>query len=144
MLSALHRFCAMLSLLLVGSFWTSTVVAELWLEESFIVRVKTVIPYGFILLLPAIAITGATGMVLSRGRMVGRAKTKRNRMPFIALNGLVILIPSALFLSMKAQAGEFDRLFFGVQAVELLAGAINLYLLGRNALDGRRLARRSR
>ncbi|CRI66833.1 conserved exported hypothetical protein [Thiocapsa sp. KS1] len=64
---------------------------------------------------------------------------KRRRMAFIAANGLLVLVPSALFLSFKAQAGEFDGAFFGVQALELIAGAVNLVLLGLNLRDGRRL-----
>lgn len=57
-------------------------------------------------------------------------------MPLIAANGLVVLIPAALFLTAKAKAGEFDSLFSTVQAVELIAGAINFSLLGLNMRDG--------
>ena len=64
-------------------------------------------------------------------------------MPVIALNGLLVLLPSAFYLNAKAQAGEFDALFYGVQALELLAGAINLTLMGLNLRDGLRLAGRS-
>ena len=60
-------------------------------------------------------------------------------MPFIAANGLLILIPSALFLAAKARAGEFDASFDVVQALELLAGATNIALLSLNMRDGLKL-----
>ena len=65
-------------------------------------------------------------------------------MPFIAANGLLILVPAAIFLSVRAQAGMFDGAFYAVQAVELLAGAINVTLIGLNIRDGLRLSRRRR
>jgi hypothetical protein len=61
---------------------------------------------------------------------------KFKRMPFIAANGILILIPSALFLAFKARAAEFDTVFYAVQALELVAGATNITLLGLNMRDG--------
>ncbi len=57
-------------------------------------------------------------------------------MPLIAANGVLVLIPSALFLAYKARAGEFDMTFYAVQALELVAGAANITLLGLNIRDG--------
>lgn len=54
----------------------------------------------------------------------------------IAGNGLLILLPAALLLEHWAAAGRFDGMFYTVQAVELLAGAINLTLIGLNIRDG--------
>jgi hypothetical protein len=65
-------------------------------------------------------------------------------MPLIAANGLLVLIPSALFLAAKARAGEFDTTFYAVQALELAAGATNLILLGLNMRDGFKLSGRFR
>ena len=62
------------------------------------------------------------------------------RMPFIAANGLLILVPAAIFLDQWASAGAFDTKFYLVQAVELLAGAVNLTLMGLNMRDGLRLS----
>ena len=50
-------------------------------------------------------------------------------MPILAANGILILIPAAVFLSFKAQSGAFDTIFYAVQAVELIAGAANIVLL---------------
>jgi hypothetical protein len=44
-------------------------------------------------------------------------------MPIIAANGILILIPSALYLASKGRAGEFDSAFYAVQTLELAAGA---------------------
>ncbi|WP_200342685.1 hypothetical protein [Rhodovibrio sodomensis] len=60
----------------------------------------------------------------------------------IALNGLVILVPGAPVLALWAQAGRFGGWFYGVQALELVAGAVNLVLMGRNLRDGLRLTGR--
>ena len=57
-------------------------------------------------------------------------------MPFIADNGILILIPAALFLASKAKAAAFDTTFYAVQALELFAGATNVVLLGLNMRDG--------
>jgi CDGSH-type Zn-finger protein len=57
-------------------------------------------------------------------------------MPFIAANGLVILLPSAFYLASKAAAGEFDGWFYAAQGLELIAGAANLTMMGLNIRDG--------
>jgi len=59
----------------------------------------------------------------------------------IVTPGLWILIP-AIVLNRRASAGSFDAAFYAVQAVELMAGAINLKLMSLNVRDGLRLAGR--
>jgi len=61
---------------------------------------------------------------------------KKKRMPVIALNGLLILLPAAFYLQSKAAVGDFDAQFYLVQALELVAGALNLTLMGFNIRDG--------
>lgn len=139
MLPHLHRSAALVALAMVGAFWLSTVIAEVFLPVQAVVRVKTAIPWGFVILVPAVALAGATGMRLARGRSGGVLGQKRRRMPILAANGLLVLIPSALFLSARAEAGTFDTAFYAVQALELVAGAVNLVLLGLNLRDGRRM-----
>jgi hypothetical protein len=63
-------------------------------------------------------------------------------MPFIALNGIAVLVPCAILLQQRAAAGQFDQIFTVVQAVELIAGAINLTLIGLSIRDGFRLTHR--
>ena len=57
-------------------------------------------------------------------------------MPFIAANGMLILLPCAFFLNSRAAAGQFDSVFYIVQSIELIAGAANLTLLGLSMKDG--------
>lgn len=137
----LHPAAGAIALLTILGFWLSTAVSELFAGESAVIAVKTAIPWGFLLLIPALAATGISGARLGagwRGPVVAR---KRRRMKIIAANGVLILIPSALFLSFKAGAGAFDAGFYAVQALELAAGAANIALLGFNMRDGIRLGR---
>ena len=53
------------------------------------------------------------------------------------MNGLLVLVPAAIYLSAKANEGSFDTSFYVVQVVELVAGATNLTLMGLNIRDGR-------
>ncbi len=139
MLRIIHPLAGMIALLTIATFWLSTAISELFLSEAAVVAVKTAIPWGFLLLVPALAAVGGSGFFLSHGQRQGLVGAKLKRMPFIAANGLLILIPAALFLAAKARAGEFDATFYGVQAVELIAGAVNITLLGMGMRDGMKL-----
>ncbi|GAA4771875.1 hypothetical protein GCM10023219_18540 [Stakelama sediminis] len=138
----IHPIAGAIALLTIATFWLSTALSEAAGSKEAIVAVKTAIPWGFLLLVPALAATGGTGFSLARGRKVGLVAAKLKRMPFIAANGLLVLIPCALFLASKAKAGEFDMAFYGVQALELIAGAVNLILLCLNMRDGLRMTGR--
>ncbi|MBI1866930.1 MAG: hypothetical protein HYS06_01295 [Methylocystis sp.] len=139
MTKIIHPLAGAIALLTIASFWLSTVFSELFASEALIVSVKTAIPWGLLWLIPALATSGGSGFVLSKGSRAGVIGVKLKRMPFIAANGLFILIPCALFLASKAHAGELDTTFYVVQALELLAGATNLTLLGLNMRDGLKL-----
>lgn len=65
-------------------------------------------------------------------------------MPINAANGLLILLPSAIYLQGRVAAGTFDSVFYTVQGIELLAGAVNITLMGLNIRDARRMAARRR
>lgn len=144
MKKAIHPIAGALALVILVTFWLSTAVTEMSGSQAAVVVIKTAIPWGFLLLIPALAATGGTGFALSRGRRGGLLDAKIKRMPWIAVNGLLILIPAALFLSFKAQAGEFDMRFYAAQALELVAGATNITLLGLNMRDGLTLKGRLR
>ena len=75
---------------------------------------------------------------------MGLVGTKAKRMPLIALNGILVLVPAAFFLANKAQLGEFDTVFFLARGLELFAGAANLTLLGLNMGDGLKMKGRLR
>lgn len=137
-----HAIAGVSAFLLIASFWTSTVVSELFLESAAVVSVKMAVAYALIALVPCMAVTGATGFSMGGKSLHPIVVGKRRRMPAIALNGLIVLVPAAIYLSEKAQVGQFDTVFYAVQGVELLAGAINLLLMGLNIRDGWRLSRR--
>src|SRR5262249_3298439 len=113
-----------------------TALSELFASEAMVIAVKTAIPWGFLLLIPALAAAGGSGFALAKGRRAGLVGAKLKRMPIIAANGVLVLIPSALFLAHEARAAEFDISFYTVQAIELAAGAANITLLGLNMRDG--------
>jgi hypothetical protein len=140
----LHPLAGALALALIASFWTATVIAETLGSPSAVATVKTAIAWGLLALVPALAATGASGLRLARGRRGPLLAAKRTRTKLAAANGILVLVPAALWLAAKARAGELDAAFYTVQAVELVAGAVNLTLLARNMRDGFRLAGRRR
>ena len=135
----IHPLAGALALLTIATFWLSTVLTELFAPQAVVVAVKSAIPWGFLLLIPALMVTGGSGFALAKERRGGLVGTKIKRMPLIAGNGLLVLIPSALFLAFKAKDGAFDGVFYAVQALELVAGATNIVLLGLNMRDGLRM-----
>ncbi|MFV0385314.1 hypothetical protein [Paracoccus sp. (in: a-proteobacteria)] len=142
MIKVIHPLAGAVALLMIAVFWLSTALSELFAGPASITAVKTLIPWGFLILIPALMAAGGTGFQLGKRMRGTLVAVKRKRMPFIAANGIMVLIPSALYLSAKAQAEAFDTGFYAVQAIELIAGAINLTLLGLNMRDGWRLTRR--
>ena len=142
MLKAIHPVAGVVALLTIATFWLSTTLSELFGSTAAVTAVKTAIPWGFLLLVPALAAAGGSGFAVAQGARVGLIGAKRRRMPIIAANGVLILIPSALFLAAKARTGEFDTSFDLVQALEFVAGATNITLLGLNLRDGLKLTGR--
>ena len=138
----IHPIAGLIAILTIMAFWLSTAISELFLPQTAVAAVKAAIPWGFLVLIPALAATGGTGFGLARGARAGLVGAKIRRMPIIAANGILILIPSALFLAFQARAGVFDATFYAVQALELIAGAVNILLLGRNMRDGLKIKRR--
>lgn len=134
-----HIGAATISILTIATFWLSTVISELFMSLDAVVAVKTFIFYGLWLLIPAIIITAGSGNFMARNHTHPAIARKKKRMPFIALNGILILVPSAIFLYTKAINQEFDGVFYAVQMVELIAGLINLTLMIQNAKDGKRI-----
>lgn len=134
-----HGMVAFLAFLLIAAFWSSTVVAELFLGTAAVAAVEQGIVYAMVVLVPVMLATAGSGFALAGKSRHPLILRKRRRMPFIAANGVLVLLPSAIWLHLRAQAGLFDRAFYAVQAVELIAGAINLVMIGLNLRDGLKL-----
>lgn len=145
MLKKVHLVAGLLATLMITIFSLSTLLVELFGSHEAVAIVKSLIVLpGLFILVPAIAITGGSGIYLSKSRRGRLVDAKKKRMPFIAANGLLILIPCAVFLNHWAAAGTFDSTFYAVQALELLAGPVNLVLMGMNIRDGMNMSGRFR
>ncbi len=141
----MHFTAGMLATLTIATFFISTVFVELFGTHEAVATVKSLIVLpGLFILVPAIAATGGTGFALSKSRKGRLVQTKQKRMPFIGANGVLVLIPCAIFLDRWASAGAFDTTFYIVQGIELVAGAINLTLMSMNIRDGLRMSGRFR
>ncbi|WOI58345.1 hypothetical protein [Palleronia sp. LCG004] len=141
-LVALHGIAGAAALLIIGTFWVSALTAELALTTAGIVAVRTAVLYAVPTLVIAMIATGASGARLAGRSSAPIIRAKRRRMILIAANGLIVLVPSAVFLGLRAQAGLFDATFALVQIIELAAGAVNIVLLALNMRAG--LAMRAR
>ena len=137
-----HIATSTLAMLLIATFWISTLTAELFASHDTITSVKWLILYGMGLMIPCMATAGATGVSLGKGWRLPAVIAKKRRMGIIAANGLVILVPAAVFLAFRAAAGQFDAAFYAVQTLELIAGATNFTLMALNMRDGRSIRHR--
>ena len=144
MLKVIHPIAGFIGFLTILTFWSSSVLSELFGTHETIATVKSMILSGMFILVPAMIIVGASGMSMGRRRKDAPARAKKKRMPFIAANGLVILLPAAFYLDSKASVGAFDTTFYAVQILELIAGATNLTLMGLSIRDGRAMGQRRR
>lgn len=141
----IHFLAGLLATLTIATFFSVSLFSELLGTKETIATVKALIVMpGLLLLIPAVAATGISGVVLSRSRQGRLVAAKKKRMPFIAANGVLILVPCAIFLNRWAAAGTFDTTSYLVQGLEFLAGATNLALMGLNIRDGLKMSGRFR
>lgn len=140
-----HLAAGLLASLCIATFFLSTVLVELFGSHPAVAQLKSlIVTPGLWIMVPLMAAAGGSGMLLARSRKGRLVDAKKKRMPFIAANGLLVLVPCAIALNRWAAAGSFDTSFYVVQAIELVAGATNLTLIGLNARDGLRIAGRLR
>jgi hypothetical protein len=144
LLVRLHAVAGGLAMVTILAFIFATLSVEALGTVGAIATVKTAIMWGLLILVPAMAVAGASGFRLAKGRLKGIIGRKAVRMRVIAANGLLVLLPSAVFLAWKARAGNLDTTFALVQGLEIVAGLINLALLGLNMRDGLILQRARR
>lgn len=142
MKSRVHAVAGTLGLTLIVLFFTSSIVVEVIGDEHLIARVKTLILFGVLILVPTMATIGATGRALSGQRRSPVIQAKKRRMIAIAAIGLVVLVPCAVTLQRLSAAGDIDATFYAVQITELIGGAVNITLMVMNFRDGRLLAGR--
>ncbi|MGR5514311.1 hypothetical protein ACPV5H_02920 [Vibrio harveyi] len=138
-LSFAHRITSISAYLLIMSFFTSTVAVELFGDHHTILAVKTYISYAIWAVVPLMAAAGITGSKMAPNVKKGPLAAKKKRMPFVAMNGILILVPTAIYLQHLAASNQFDTTFYVVQLVELLAGFTNLTLMTLNIRNARAL-----
>ena len=139
----IHGVAGITGMLTVGTFWSVTVVTELFGSHATVAAAKGAILWGMLILVPAMIGVGASGFTLGGKSTAPVILAKKRRMPVIALNGLLVLVPAAFFLASRASAGAVDRTFYLVQAIELIAGATNLGLMSLSVRDGLAMRRRT-
>ncbi len=142
MLPRAHLVAAAVATATILSFLASTVAVELVGGPAHVAQVKRSVAWGLLVLVPAMAAAGATGVRLAAGRSGRMLRTKLRRTVIVAANGMLVLVPAALYLDRLAQRRELGRTFAVVQALEIVAGLANLVLVGLNVRDGLRLAGR--
>jgi hypothetical protein len=138
-LRRLHLAAAITATATILAFWSTTVASELFGDAAAVSAAKQAILWGMLILVPAMAATGASGFRIGgkwRSPVVAR---KKRRMAVIVSTGLLVLVPCAIFLAGRAATGIFDDWFYAVQGIELAAGASNLALMSLNLRDGLRL-----
>ncbi len=141
----IHLVAAIIATSCIGLFFVSSIIVELFGSHAMVATVKSLIVMpGLFILVPAIAATGASGFALAKSRKGRLVKVKKKRMPFIGANGVLVLIPCAIYLDRWASVGAIDTTFYLVQVIELLAGAVNLTLMSMNIRDGLRMSGRFR
>ncbi len=143
MKSRVHVIAGVLGLTLIVLFFTSSIVVETIGDEHAVGRVKTMILFGVLVLVPSMMVTGATGRILAGKRENPLIRAKKQRMVAVATIGLTVLVPCAVTLQRLSAAGDFGTVFYIIQAVELVGGAVNITLMALNIRDGRLLAGRS-
>jgi hypothetical protein len=137
----IHPVAGGVAFLTIMAFWVSTVTVELFGPTAAIAPVKQAIAWGLLILVPSIALTGISGFLLGGKSAAPIILAKKRRMPFIGANGLIVLAPSAIALAVLSARGEFGAWFLTIQAVELIAGLVNLALIALNIRDGLALTR---
>lgn len=58
----IHPVAGLVAILTIATFWFSTVIAELFLSQGAVVALKTMLPWGFLMLVPALVAAGGSGV----------------------------------------------------------------------------------
>lgn len=140
----LHRYAGAFALAILFVFQTSTLIGETLLSHAGLVVVKDAIVWGLAPLIACLATAGITGNAIARKPLAGLVQKKANRMKLAAANGLIILVPAALWLDRAVNLGDMGAGFYVVQALEIAAGLVNVTLLGLNMRDGLLMTRKKR
>ena len=140
----IHAGAGFVAFLMISIFIISTITSEILGNIDTIYFVKQGILYGLILLVPSMMLTGITGNLITKNKKSKLIQKKLGRLKIIAFNGIFILIPCAFYLESSAVSKILNEWFYIIQILELIAGAVNIYLLGLNIRDGVKLSEKFR
>lgn len=137
----LHLAASLASVVVVTTFLATSAITELTSSDGVVRVLRQAIVYGLPLLAVCLATAGLTG-----NRLSGRSKSpivrrKRRRLQAAAAIGLGILVPCALILNHLASGPTTGSTFRVLELIEIAFGALNLYLIGQNFVDGLGLSR---
>ena len=95
MVKIIHPIAGTIALLTIATFWVSTACSELFASQTTTTAVKTAISWGF----PDSGAggSGRLGYRLGEGSRARLINAKIKRMPLIAANRILVLIPCALY-----------------------------------------------
>ena len=100
-----HLIAGLLAPLCIAAFFLSTILTELFGSHAAVAQLKSlIVTPGLWIMVPLMAAAGSSGMLLARSRKGRLVDAKRKRMPFIAANGLLVLVPCAIVLNLKFRA----------------------------------------
>ena len=109
MITRIHAIAGGIGFLTILVFMTSTILSELFGSAETIASVKRGILWGLCVMIPAMAIVGGSGFTLARERSEDPVPAKKKRMPIIALNDLLILLP-LVTIQKIVWRGQYDLL----------------------------------
>jgi len=128
-----HFIAGIIVLIILSSFWVSLITADFFLGHEAVAQVRLGIVYALILLIPSMIAVKVTGAKIGVTRMSDiRVQQKKKRATWMAINGVLIMVPAAFFLNYKASSGEFDTVFYIVQGIELFVGSFQYYFVLKN------------
>ena len=135
----LHKIAGTLALLVILTFFSFSLYAELARDLQLIRMVKTGILYGILLLfviMPAVVVSGKKSAGTTTSPIVGR---KLKRMKLIAADALILIV-LAMVLYHRAVNNMIDQTFVAIQLIEFVFGLLNAVFLILMIRDGRILS----
>jgi hypothetical protein len=133
-----HLLAAVGALVLIVVFGVSAAVSEAGGDASEVRVVRLAIVWALPALVGCLVTAGLTGRKLAGRSRAAVVRRKQRRVQIVAAAGVLVLVPSAIILAVASPSGGGT---VALEVVELVAGAVNLTLLGLNFRDGRALTR---
>ena len=136
MIVRVHLAAAVGAVVVIVTFLISSAVTELIGTAGEVHALRHDIMLGLPLLIACLVMAALTGRRLGGRSKAPVVRRKQRRMTLIAALGVAVLVPCAVVLNYRAMGA--------LEITELVAGGLNLTLLGLNFRDGRALTRRRR